>query len=153
MAYLEQPHDSDRRRRSLGGQSPLENASISHQLALSVVAPAGDRIRSGLKRLEIRQWAPDLPLPLRDLLIVQNRHHLSRAERPEDPEGTAVALIDVVAVRPWREDEIDPAYASYWEPGWLAWELVNVRPVNYAQALPARLRLYSIRLDTPLVYP
>ncbi len=54
--------------------------------ALSVVAPAGDRIRTGQKTLEIRQWKPD-GLPLRDLVIVQNTLRLSSNGITEDPNG------------------------------------------------------------------
>ncbi len=39
--------------------------------ALSVVTPAGSRIRSGRKTVEVRKWRPD-DLPLCDMLIVQN---------------------------------------------------------------------------------
>lgn len=113
--------------------------------ALSVVAPAGDRIRAGAKSLEVRRWAPET-LPLRDLLIVQNRHRLGSAGAAEDPAGTALALVDVGAVRPWREDEVAAACASSWEPGWLARELTNVRPVEPVVPAPARRRLYSVTL-------
>jgi hypothetical protein len=114
--------------------------------ALSVVAPAGDRIRSGEKRLEVRSWAPDTPLPLRDLLIVQNKQRLSSSRPTEDPNGVAIALVDVLAVREWRSDEVAAACASAWEPGWFAWELTNVRPFDWPQAVPALRRLYQVEL-------
>jgi orotate phosphoribosyltransferase len=114
--------------------------------ALSVVAPAGERIRAGEKRLEIRRWKPDT-LPLRDLLIVQNRHRLSSRGLTEDPDGVALALVDVVGVHPWREDEIASSCATVWEPGWLAWELANVRPLVLVCPTPARLRLYPVTVN------
>lgn len=40
-------------------------------LALSIVAPSGQRIAQGLKILEVRSWRPD-QLPLKDLVIVEN---------------------------------------------------------------------------------
>lgn len=113
--------------------------------ALSVVAPAGEHIRSGQKTLEVRSWKPDT-LPLRDLLIVQNRNRLSSAGLSEDPDGEVMALVDVVAVRTWREDEVNAACASYWEPGWFAWELVNVRPLSVSHLVVARLRIYPVTL-------
>jgi GNAT superfamily N-acetyltransferase len=113
--------------------------------ALSVVAPAGDLIRSGTKRLEIRRWRPDT-VPLKDLLIVQNGRRLDAAKFPEDPDGLAVAWVDVVAVRPWLASEVAPASATRWEPGWLAWEIAHVRPVAPAVRVPARLRIYEVTL-------
>lgn len=115
-------------------------------LALSVVEPAGDRIRAGQKKLEIRRWKPE-QLPLRDLLIVQNKVRLSRAGTTEDPDGTAVALVDVIAVREWQKEDVDDACAKQWEPGWLAWELQNVRPFDAAHRVPARLRLYTLSFE------
>lgn len=113
--------------------------------ALSVVAPAGDRIRSGLKTLEIRSWRPDA-LPLRDLLIVQNNVRLSREGITEDPGGKIVAMIDIESVEEWREEELAASCARKWEPGWLAWRITNVRPVDYPDEVPARLRIYHLSL-------
>ncbi|QIF02789.1 ASCH domain-containing protein [Roseimicrobium sp. ORNL1] len=117
---------------------------ITHP-AISVVAPAGDWIRAGKKTLEIRRWQPE-ELPLRNLVIVQNHIRLGSDGTTEDPAGMAVALVDVESVEAWREDEIEPACASYWEPGWLAWRLVNVRPIEPPLPCPARLRIYSVEL-------
>lgn len=116
--------------------------------ALSVVAPAGDRIRSGLKTLEIRSWRPNT-LPLRDLLIVQNNVRLSRQGVTEDPRGRVVALVDIESVADWREDDLAASCAKYWEPGWLAWRITNLRPVHYPEDVPARLRIYDLSLDEP----
>ena len=113
--------------------------------ALSVVAPAGDLIRSGEKTLEIRQWSPDA-VPLRDLVIIQNKIRLSSDGLTDDPDGKAVAIVDVESVEEWKESEINEACASYWESGWKAWQLVNVRPLYLDDRYPARLRIYSIDL-------
>ncbi len=182
---------------------PVTRPTPQTYTALSVVAPAGDHIRVGAKRLEIRRWRPDT-LPLRDLLIVQNRQRLSSGglsletalgsgclaqpvgrlplaaparctsqvrlgiprapsdstfcailRRPtavsrlsEDPDGVALALVDVVGVHPWREDELAASCATVWEPGWLAWELANVRALDPVCSAPARLRLYPVTLDS-----
>ena len=112
--------------------------------ALLVVKPAGDLIRSKSKRIEVRKWKPDV-LPLLDLLIIQNNERLS-AEKEEDPEGVAVALVDVVSFRDWREEDLDASCAEKWEPGWLAWELSNIRAFDCSGFLPARRRIYSIAL-------
>ena len=132
-----------------GLNSEAEVSGTKTYLALSVVAPAGDQIRAGQKRLEIRKWKPDV-LPLRDLLIVQNQQRLSRTGMSEDPAGTVVALVDVVAVREWREDDLTAACATRWTPGWVAWELVNVRPVDHTRFVPARRRLYELELRPPV---
>ena len=113
--------------------------------ALSVVAPAGDRIRSGKKTLEIRRWKPD-ELPLRDLVIVQNKVRLSHAGPKEDSDGEVVALVDVESVSEWREDQLKASCASNWEPGYLAWKLTNVRPLTDHQKAPAKLRIYEVNL-------
>lgn len=112
--------------------------------ALSVVNPAGDLIRAKTKRIEVRKWKPEV-LPLLDLLIIQNREKLSLGKEV-DPEGVAVALVDVVSLRDWREEDLDASCAKKWEPGWLAWELSNIRPFDYSGFLPAKRRIYSVAL-------
>lgn len=123
----------------------LESFRMKTYLALSVVAPAGEQIRAGQKRLEIRKWQPDT-LPLRDLLIIQNQQRLSHTGLREDLDGKVIALVDVVAVRAWRKEDLVAACAAQWEPGWLAWELVNVRPLDHCDTVPARLRIYEVKL-------
>jgi GNAT superfamily N-acetyltransferase len=115
--------------------------------ALSLVAPGGDLIRSGTKRLEIRRWRPE-SVPLRDLLIVQNAQRLDADKLPEDPEGLAVALVDVTAVRPWEVSDLEASGAARWEPGWLAWELAHVRVLEQPVRVTARLRIYEVTLPT-----
>lgn len=134
-----------------GQEVPLVRMSgnVTTHSALSVVAPAGDWIRAGKKTLEVRRWQPE-ELPLRGLVIVQNNILLGGNGPAEDPNGMAVALVDVELIAAWREDEVEPACAGYWEPGWLAWRLVNVRPITPAFPCPARLRIYSVEL--PLRY-
>ena len=111
-------------------------------IALSIVAPNGTRIARGAKTLEVRSWQP-AELPLRDLLIVENALFLSE-DLPEDPEGRAVALVDVVAVHPWRPDEVQAACSSGWQPGYWAWVLENVRVLEPQATVPAKRKLYEI---------
>jgi len=113
--------------------------------ALSVVKPAGARIADGRKSVEVRRWRPE-ELPLKDLVIVQNECRLSSNGLTEDPDGIALALVDVVSCTEWTEDLFDSSCASYWEPGWLAWHLDNVRPLATASLVPAKLRIYDIDL-------
>jgi len=111
--------------------------------ALSVVAPAGELIRSGKKTLEIRTWVPE-KLPLRNLLIVQNKIRLSSGGMIHDPDGEVVAIVDVETVADWIEAEMEESCATYWEAGWKAWRLTNLRPIYTPLPAPARLRIYSL---------
>lgn len=110
--------------------------------ALSIVAPGGTRIAQGIKRLEIRRWRPDLRAD-EDLLIVENHRFLHR-DGEEDPEGRAVALVRVAAIRPFLPEDITAACASRFEEGWLAWELVDVRAVASSLPIRAARGLYEV---------
>jgi len=113
--------------------------------ALSILAPGGDQIRRGEKTLEVRKWHPDV-IPVKDLVIVQNSVRLSKSGITEDPDGRAVALVDIESVSEWREEELDAACGSRWEPGWFAWKITHVRPFDGDEAVPAKLRLYEVEL-------
>ncbi len=111
-------------------------------LAISIVAPSGSAIAGGTKTIEVRSWHPGT-LPLLDLLVVENKRFLS-AETPEDEEGVAVAVVDVLEVHEWQPDEVEAACSSGWQPGYLAWMLSNVRPLTRKQRVPARRKLYEV---------
>ncbi|MFA5581368.1 MAG: ASCH domain-containing protein [Paracoccaceae bacterium] len=113
--------------------------------ALSIVAPNGERIARGEKTLEIRRWAPGLG-PGEDLLIVQNRRYL-RQDGEEDPDGRAVALVRVAAVRPFVAADIEAACAGSFEEGWLAWELTDIRPLSRNAKVRAARGIYEITGD------
>ena len=119
-------------------------------IALSVVSPAGSRIRTKQKIIEVRDWRPD-NLPLSDLIIVQNDTRLSSNGVAEDPNGRVVAVVDVIKVRPWIESDMQDSCASYFEDGWLAWELSNIRKANYPGDVPAKLRLYDLDIDESML--
>lgn len=112
--------------------------------ALSIVQPHGTNIALGKKTLEIRSWLPP-QLPLENLLIVENRIFLSETI-PEDPDGRAVAIVDVIEVHPWRPDEVEAACSCGWQPGYYAWVLQNVRPLSGSDIVPARRKLYPLML-------
>ena len=63
--------------------------------APSIVAPNARRIAHGMKTLELRSWQPE-QLPVKDLLIVENKNFLNHPEA-EEQEGV-LALIDVDSV-------------------------------------------------------
>jgi hypothetical protein len=117
--------------------------------ALSVVAPAGDWIREGRKTLEVRRWMPEV-LPLLDLVIVENATRLSATGVSRDPEGAAIAIVDVSHVTDWTNDQLDDACGSVWEEGWFAWHLTNLRRINPPVSAPAERRIYEIDLPDGL---
>ncbi|MGE0808950.1 MAG: ASCH domain-containing protein [Burkholderiaceae bacterium] len=110
--------------------------------ALSIVRPGGSRIARGEKTLEVRRWWPALT-QAEDLLIVENGRFL-RVDGDEDPDGTAVAIVRVRAVRPFARADMAAACASYFEDGWLAWELVNVRALHDGRRVRAARGIYEI---------
>ena len=114
--------------------------------ALSIVAPAGQKILKGLKTLEVRRWRPE-QLPLKNLVIVENQHFLH--QEGEEEMGQAIAIVDVREVHAWTEDEIEPAQASYWEAGYWAWTLENIRPIATIQPQIAKRKIYLIEMDHP----
>jgi len=114
--------------------------------ALSIVAPSGRNIAEGRKTLEIRRWRPDLA-PDEDLLIVENHRFLHR-DGEEDPDGRAVAVVRVGRIRPFEAADIPAACASYHEPGWLAWELIHIRPLRpCARRIRAARGLYDVAFE------
>lgn len=113
--------------------------------ALSIVAPSGTRIAIGVKTLEIRRWAPDLRAD-EDLLIVENTRFL-REDGEEDRDGRAVAVVRVAAVRPFLPTYIEAACASYFEEGWLAWELTDIRPLSWATSVLAARGIYEVSVN------
>lgn len=118
-------------------------------LALSIVAPNGANIATGRKTLEIRSWRPP-QLPLRDLLIIENRIFLT-GEDETDPDGIAVAVVDVEAVRAWQPSELAAACATEWTPGLWAWHVTHVRPVGGVLRFAARRKLYEVEVSAALL--
>jgi len=110
--------------------------------ALSIVRPSGSRIASGEKTLEVRRWYPDLD-PSEDLLIVENGRFLHN-DGDEDFNGIAVAIVRVKAVRPFVLADMQAACASYFEDGWLAWELSDLRPVTHTVIIRAARGIYEV---------
>ena len=113
-------------------------------LVLSIVAPMGQYIAQGKKTLEIRSWRPT-HLPLKDLLIVENQHYLT--QEGDEELGYAVAMVDVEAIHPWKEEELEVAMASYWDEGYWAWVLSNVRPMLVQTPAMAKRKIYFIEID------
>jgi hypothetical protein len=111
------------------------------------VRPSGGRIASGEKTLEVRRWYPDLD-PCEDLLIVENGRFLHK-EGDEDADGIAVAIVRVKAVRPFVLADMQAACASYFEDGWLAWELSELIPVTHPATVRAARGIYEVDFLLP----
>ena len=117
--------------------------------ALSILAPYGENIANGKKTLEIRKWKPD-QLPLNDVVIIQNNIKLSEAIT-EDPDGKAVALVDIVKVESWRADQQHQACALFYEEGWLAWQITNIRKIYSKNKIKAARKIYEINCEIKLI--
>ncbi|WP_422050316.1 ASCH domain-containing protein [Shimia sp.] len=113
--------------------------------ALSIVAPSGTKIANGMKTLEIRKWKPSLR-PDEDLLIVENTRFLRR-ENETDQDGRAIAIVRVQKVRPFVQADVDAACASYFEEGWLAWELTDIRKISCSKPVLAARGIYDLQVD------
>ncbi len=84
---------------------------------------------------------------MKDLLIVENQNFL--VKDTDEEEGFAVALVDVVSIHPWRNDEVNLACASAWSEGYFAWVLSNVRPIKQPVKILAKRKIYQVELDLP----
>lgn len=118
-------------------------------LALSIVTPNGTNIATGRKTLEIRSWRP-AHLPLRNLLVVENNIFLTEEDQI-DPDGTAVAVVDIERVDAWQASELAAACASKWTPGLWAWRVTNVRPIADTFRIVARRKLYDVEVSAALL--
>ena len=113
--------------------------------AVSIVAPSSSRIASGEKTIEVRRWSPDLDIH-EDLLIVENQQVLNESNQ-HDPDGHAVAVVKIANIRPFRPDDIDAACASYYEDGWFAWEISDVRALAEPFSAIAFRKIYQLDID------
>jgi hypothetical protein len=109
--------------------------------ALSIVHPAATKIATGQKTLEIRSWKPPT-VPLLNLLIVENHRRLDR-DGDVDPEGMAVALIDIIEVRDWKEEEARRDGNTF-AAGYFAWVIANVRPIQPPFRAQAERMIYRV---------
>jgi hypothetical protein len=98
--------------------------------------------------MEVRSWRPEY-LPLRNLLIVENCIFLTK-EGQMDPDGKAVALVDIEEVHAWQASALEAACSQHWAPGYWAWRLVNVRPINAVVRVLAQRRLYEAQVSDEL---
>jgi hypothetical protein len=116
--------------------------------ALSIVSPGGARIAAGRKTVETRRWRPNLD-PTEDLLIVENHRRLLQ-DNEEDLNGRAVAIVRVARVRPLLPEDMAAVGGGPYEEGWLAWELVDVRPVQSGNPIVAARGIYEVELPADL---
>ncbi|MFN3776013.1 ASCH domain-containing protein [Sphingomonas parapaucimobilis] len=118
--------------------------------ALSVVAPGGTRIASGEKTLEVRRWLPNLGRN-EDLLIVENGKFLTK-DGEVDHDGCVVAIVCISRVRSFLPEDMATACGTYFEEGWLAWELEQVRPIKSSKSVIAARGIYEIDLPEDTLF-
>lgn len=114
-------------------------------VAISIVSPHGSNIASGKKTIEVRSWQPP-KLPIKNLMVVENSVYLTQ-EGQSDPDGKAVALVDVWHVEPWLPSQVEAACSNGWQPGYFAWHLENVRPLAQPPCVSAKRKLYKVELQ------
>ncbi len=112
--------------------------------ALSIVHPAATKIATGHKTLEIRSWKPSA-IPLLNLMIVENHRRLDR-NSDTDPEGMAVAIIDITGVRDWTEEDAQRDGNTF-APGYFAWIISNVRPIQVPFRIQAERLIYRVTTE------
>jgi hypothetical protein len=71
------------------------------------------------------------------------------ASMPEDPDGLIRAVVDVVGMHEWSVVEAEAA-GTQWSPGYLCWELANVRAVVPAIRCAAKRKIYNVEIDETL---
>ena len=86
-------------------------------------------------------------MPLKDLLVVENTHYLKQDGQEE--QGRAVALVDVDAVYIWENHEMKDACASFWQEGYFAWVLTNLRSFHKQINTVAKRKIYLVEIDHP----
>lgn len=112
--------------------------------AISIVKPSGQKISLGEKTLEIRKWPPDIDAE-EELLIVENSRYLLKDD--DEEMGKAVAIVKVNKVRPFLKSDMVAACASYYEQGWLAWELTDIRAIDDPIEVIAKRKIYEVKLS------
>ena len=112
--------------------------------ALSVVAPAGDKIATKKKSIEVRSWAPE-ESQLLNVAIIQNENYLLKPEQ-EDKNGYVVAIVDFIKVEPWTEKQQKEACSKEWQFGYLGWHIDNVRKLEKPIKAIAKRKIYEIEL-------
>nr|WP_113867766.1 ASCH domain-containing protein [Brenneria salicis]NMN92918.1 ASCH domain-containing protein [Brenneria salicis ATCC 15712 = DSM 30166]RBP60962.1 ASCH domain-containing protein [Brenneria salicis ATCC 15712 = DSM 30166]RLM28298.1 hypothetical protein BHG07_17565 [Brenneria salicis ATCC 15712 = DSM 30166] len=109
--------------------------------ALSVVRPGGTNIANGLKTLEIRRWYPEVGAG-EEILLVENENYLR--EEGQEEVGAAVAIITLGEIRKFKPEDIIQACASYYEEGWLAWEIRTIKKIDSPFSIRAARKFYDI---------
>ena len=109
--------------------------------ALTVRQPHADRIRRGVKTLEIRSWITHYRGPL----LICAGARADDAEGRKLPLGVTLCQVDLVDVRPWRRQDAREACAR-WQKGLYAWVLARPRAVPM-RPLKGRLGLFEAPVD------
>ncbi|WP_226052879.1 hypothetical protein [Dickeya chrysanthemi] len=77
-----------------------------------------------------------------EILLVENEHFLT--VDGQENVGTAVAIITLGEIREFKREDIIQACASYYEDGWLAWEIKTIQKIENPFSILAARKLYEI---------
>ncbi len=123
--------------------------AVKEFTALSIVYPAVTNILLGIKKVEIRSWTPPR-LPMRDVLLIENRKYLHDGD--VDPDAKAVALVDIISVIPWtyldsQLQDSTTKITKEWKPGYFMWEISNIRKIAPTINCIAKKGFYTVKVE------
>ncbi|WP_068871179.1 ASCH domain-containing protein [Edwardsiella tarda] len=117
--------------------------------ALSILKPAVDLILDGKKNIEIRSWLPP-EIPMKNIVIVQNKKYLSSDEDIDD--GVALAIVDFTEFNIWTEDDYNEngfsvSMGRTWKEGYFTWKIENIRKLKKPILCKAMKGIYQLELN------
>lgn len=113
--------------------------------ALSVRQPWAELIASGEKTIEVRTWKTSY----RGELLICAAAAMDKRWAKQNlglPTGVAVAIVELVACRPYLDGSDDAAARCEPGEGYFAWVLTNVRRVKTPFAVKGKLNLFQVEL-------
>lgn len=111
-------------------------------LALSIRQPWASLIAMGAKTVEVRSWST----PHRGPLLIHASGRDCECDGVTAPAGYAIAVVDVLDVRPMTAADLEAACMEELPEGAFAWVLGNARQIE-PFALKGRLNLFETDCD------
>ena len=114
--------------------------------ALSVHSIYASAITCGLKFIELRSWRTSYRGHLLICSTVEDKNN--KELKDEFIFGHALAIVDLVDVRPFNESERELAFVSDEEDltGLYSWELDNIRPIKPIP-IKGQQRIFNVDID------
>lgn len=113
--------------------------------AISIVAPNGTKIITGLKTIEVRSWLPTISIG-EDLVIIENEKYLNE-ENDLDENAKAIGVVKIKKIRAFEQNDIEKACATYWCEGYYSWELEDIRKFKFPIPAITKKGIYQVELD------